>query len=521
MTRRRVPPRNQALAAQGLRCAIYARKSTTAGLEQEFNSLDAQRAVCLSYIEQQPGWQPIETRYEDGGFTGANLERPAFARLMQDVNQGLIDIVVVYKVDRLSRSLADFTRCIEHLTEAGVCFVSVTERFSTADAMGRLTMNMLASFAEFERGMVSERTRDKIQASRKRGLWTGGTVPIGYVSRNKKLIIDEPRAELVRHAFALCQRQRCISGVARALEAAGYPPPPSRRCKTAGGRWSLARLAALLRNPVYAGFLRHGDELVAGEHPPIVELAVYQEVQAVLEAGEAGPRRTGGGADTAYSLRGLLRCGACGAPMLPSSTKSRGTVYRYYRCSTRIKIGSVACTGKLVPASEVERVVVEQLQGVVSTPAVKAQVADVLRAKLSERTADADKVRAHVTRAMATISASRQALADRAHAADALALDELRSRLNDEAQQLDALRARMAAVDRELSDIEAASKDIDWMLGSLDHLPTVWQHMTPPNRWRLLGALVDRIIVREADQQIDVVLLNLAAARAANRRMPA
>ena len=200
MTKRTPTP---APGSETKRCAIYTRKSTTMGLEQEFNSLDAQRESGLAYIQRQPGWKLVDERYDDGGFTGANIDRPAFTRLLADVEAGKIDVIVVYKVDRLSRSLLDFAKMMERFTAAGVSFVSVTQNFSTADAMGRLTLNMLMSFAEFERSMIAERTRDKIAASRRKGKWTGGPVPFGYSVKDKKLLVNEVEAQVVREAFTL------------------------------------------------------------------------------------------------------------------------------------------------------------------------------------------------------------------------------------------------------------------------------------------------------------------------------
>jgi DNA invertase Pin-like site-specific DNA recombinase len=202
-------PASERVEPETKRCAIYTRKSTTMGLEQEFNSLDAQRESCLAYIERQQGWKLVDERYDDGGFTGANIDRPAFTRLMADVEAGKVDVIVVYKVDRLSRSLLDFVKVMERLSTAGASFVSITQNFSTADAMGRLTMNMLMSFAEFEREMISERTRDKIAGARRKGKWTGGPVPFGYSAKDKKLLVNEPRP-------TSCARpSRCSSPTAR------------------------------------------------------------------------------------------------------------------------------------------------------------------------------------------------------------------------------------------------------------------------------------------------------------------
>ena len=208
------------VAPETRRCAIYTRKSTSVGLEQDFNSLDAQREACAAYIQKQPGWTVVDERYDDGGFTGANIERPAFQRLLTDIDAAKIDVVVVYKVDRLSRSLLDFAKLMERFGRAGASFVSVTQNFSTADAMGRLTLNMLMSFAEFEREMIGERTRDKIAAARRKGKWTGGPVPLGYTVKEKRLVVNEAEAVLVREVFALYLEQRSTLAVARLLNEA-------------------------------------------------------------------------------------------------------------------------------------------------------------------------------------------------------------------------------------------------------------------------------------------------------------
>ena len=221
MTKRRQPATTPSALLETKRCAVYTRKSTTAGLEQSFNSLDAQREACEQYIRSQAGlgWQLIPEPYDDGGFTGANIQRPAFQRLMQDVEAGKVDIVVVYKVDRLSRSLLDFAKLMDRFNRASVAFVSVTQNFSTADAMGRLTLNVLMSFAEFEREMIGERTRDKMAAARRKGKWTGGPPPLGYDVVDRMLVVNEAEAALVRRLFDLYLGLRSAGAVARALNA--------------------------------------------------------------------------------------------------------------------------------------------------------------------------------------------------------------------------------------------------------------------------------------------------------------
>ncbi|MCG8556929.1 MAG: recombinase family protein [Proteobacteria bacterium] len=271
------------------RCAIYTRKSTAHGLEQEFSSLDAQREACERYVEGQGhlGWRLLPERYDDGGFTGANLERPAFQRLIEDIEAGKIDIVVVYKVDRLSRSLLDFARVMARFNDAGTAFVSVTQNFSTADAMGRLTLNMLMSFAEFEREMIAERTRDKIHAARRRGQWTGGQVPTGYRVEDKRLVIDELEALIVRETFELYEQHRSALAVAQLLNERGRT---TKRHKAKNGRvrkarpWSKDAVLRILKNAIYAGYMPCGDELHDGEHEGLIARDRFRRVQALLDS---------------------------------------------------------------------------------------------------------------------------------------------------------------------------------------------------------------------------------------------
>ena len=324
------------------RCAIYTRKSTTMGLEQDFNSLDAQRESCLAYVRRQMGWTVIDEQYDDGGFTGANIERPAFQRLMADVESGKIDIILVYKVDRLSRSLLDFAKVMERLNAAGTSFVSVTQNFSTADAMGRLTLNMLMSFAEFEREMIGERTRDKIAASRRKGKWTGGPVPFGYAAKDKKLVVNEGEAAIVREAYRVFLDHGRVAQSARDLTANGLLP---RRASWGRPdkelRWTKDSLSRLLENPLYAGIITCGEDSVDGEHEAIIERDQWERTQRVLRERVRGVNCHGVNPD--YVLRGLLRCGKCGEAMCPASTRKGNKVHRYYRCMTRDKFGKGCC----------------------------------------------------------------------------------------------------------------------------------------------------------------------------------
>lgn len=254
-----------------LRCAIYTRKSTEDGLDQEFNSLDAQREACEAYIESQKseGWKLVKTRYDDGGLSGGAMNRPALESLLEHVRAGKIDIIVVYKVDRLTRSLADFAKIVEILDDQGASFVSVTQAFNTTTSMGRLTLNVLLSFAQFEREVTAERIRDKIAASRKKGLWMGGPVPLGYDVRDKKMQINAKEAETVRRLFELYLELDTVRDVKAEADHRGYKTKEQKYStgrKVGGCSFTRGRLYHLLKNPLYIGRVKHKDTTYQGQH---------------------------------------------------------------------------------------------------------------------------------------------------------------------------------------------------------------------------------------------------------------
>ena len=337
--------------APARRCAIYTRKSTSAGLEQAFNSLDAQREACAHYLQSQgqATWQVLPQAYDDGGFTGASLERPAFRQLMADVQVGLIDAVVVYKVDRLSRSLLDFARVMEVFNSKGVAFVSVTQNFSTADAIGRLTLNMLMSFAEFEREMIAERTRDKISAARRKGKWTGGIIPLGYDLVDHKLVIREEEARTVRELFRGYLDGSSALNLAQDLNDRGIPLKSMRVSRARP--WTKDLVLRILRSRIYLGMVHSRGEHYPGEHSAMLDPILFEQVQDRL-APKSRVKR-GLSRNHSYLVRGTLKCGACGAVMTTCSTHRNGMEYRYYRCGTRSKQGSRACITRQLPAEAI------------------------------------------------------------------------------------------------------------------------------------------------------------------------
>jgi site-specific DNA recombinase len=363
-----------------VRCAIYTRKSTEEGLDQDFNSLHAQREAAEAYIKSQKhlGWTLVAHPYDDGGFTGGNLDRPALQQLLADIDARHIDCVVVYKVDRLSRSLLDFARLVDRFDQRSVSFVSVTQQFNTTTSLGRLTLNILLSFAQFEREIISERTSDKMSAARRKGKWVGGTPVLGYDvdPAGGRLVVNEKEGRRVREIFALFAKHRSLSAVVAELAQLRWKTK-SRKSQNGtahpGRAFAKASLRRLLTNAVYAGQVEHRGALYAGEQAAIVELSVWQEVNAELRAG----RRTGQGAVRAPQnalLTGLLLCKSCQRPMIPTYTAKPGRRYRYYVCKAARQNGWSSCPTKSVPARMIEDAVIDQLRMALRTTEAREQL---------------------------------------------------------------------------------------------------------------------------------------------------
>jgi site-specific DNA recombinase len=358
------------------RCAVYTRKSTEEGLDQAFNSLDAQREACEAYIKSQAheGWKLVKTAYDDGGFSGGSMERPAVKRLMADLKQGLIDIVVVYKVDRLTRSLADFAKIVEILDGHGASFVSITQQFNTTTSMGRLTLNVLLSFAQFEREVTGERIRDKIAASKRKGMWMGGTTPFGYNVSDRKLIVNEVEAELVRSIYQRYLDLGCVSALTIDLRDKGIVSKVkvSRRGNSHGGQpFGRGALYHLLQNQIYLGKVVHKGEAHVGLHPAIVPQDLWGQVQQGLGANRVDrrqPRAAGG----PQLLTGRLRDEG-GNLMVPSHVrKANGQRYRYY-VSQPLTAGAKHDSAAVarVPAGAIEQLVESEIRR--RLPAIEAR----------------------------------------------------------------------------------------------------------------------------------------------------
>ena len=368
MSRRSLPGKAVAAPSQPpvlkRRCAVYTRKSTEEGLDREFNTLDAQRDACEAYVASQraEGWVLVPDRYDDGGFTGGNLERPSLKRLLIDIDRGEIDVIVVYKIDRLSRSLMDFAKLVEKFDAHGVTFVSVTQSFNTTTSMGRLTLNILLSFAQFEREVIGERIRDKFAASRARGMWMGGTVPLGYDVCERKLVVNATEATIVRRVFEGFLETGSGTVLAKQLQ-------HEKLTGKSGRLLDKGDIYKLLNNRTYVGEVTHNGQVYAGQQEAIVSRGLWDQVHAILQE---SPRVRGNRhrAQLPALLKGLI-FGADGRALSPTHTRRRGRLYRYYVAQRLLK-GQEAGENIVhrVPAAEIETAVTDQVRALLSQPEV-------------------------------------------------------------------------------------------------------------------------------------------------------
>jgi len=340
-----------------VRCAIYTRKSTEEGLEQEFNSLDAQREACEAFIQSQRGlgWIAQKKRYDDGGISGGTIDRPALQTLLTDIENGKVDLVVVYKVDRLTRSLMDFAKIIETFDARGISFVSVTQQFNTANSMGRLTLNVLLSFAQFEREVTAERIRDKIAASKKKGMWMGGLPPLGYDAVDKKLVVNKTKGKTVGSLFSLYLDLQSISKLKEVADQKGYVTKRRKYGpRSAGGKsFTRGHLSQLLRNPVYVGDIVHRENVYPGQHDAIIERETWQAVQQLLD-GQAPARRSQKNSKHACLLTGLAY-DETGDRLTPTYANKKGRRYRYYISRRLVSSADKEGRGWRLPAGDLEK----------------------------------------------------------------------------------------------------------------------------------------------------------------------
>jgi len=504
---RRCGKTNDTPKPPAIRCAIYTRKSSDEGLQLEFNSLDAQREAAEAYIASQKaeGWVCLPDRYDDGGFTGGNTDRPALKRLLADIEAGRVDTVVVYKIDRFSRSLADFMRMMTVFEEHEVAFVSVTQAFDTSSSMGRLTLNILLSFAQFEREIIGERIRDKIAASRQRGKWTGGTPILGYdVDRfngSPKLVVNPAEASRVRQIFEMYVERGTLLAVVAELERRGWRSKvwTTRGGKRRGGEpIDKCRLHGMLTNVLYVGKVKHKKEVYAGEHEAIVPEDVFSKVQTRLQQ-----NRNDGGAELRNRhgalLRRLLYCKSCGRAMVHTFTGRGNKRYRYYTCTNAIKNGRRRCPVGSLPAGEIEKAVVDQIRCIAQDAELLGETLRQARAQTEEAINRLAGERRIVERGVARCHAEIRRTATTGPA-DGVAA----ARIADLTGQVDQSERRLAEIDGQLAELRdglVTEADVAAAFADFDN---VWRALSPREQVQLINLLVHRVEFDAADSTIEV-----------------
>lgn len=490
-----------------VRCAIYTRKSCEEGLELEFNSLDAQRESGEAFIasQQHEGWVCLPDHYDDGGFSGGSLDRPALNRLIADIEAGKIDCVVVYKVDRLSRSLLDFSRIMETFEKHGVSFVSVTQQFNTTHSMGRLTLNILLSFAQFEREIIGERIRDKIAAQRRKGKWAGGVPVLGYdVDRSNaspKLVVNAEEAVRVRRIFSLYLELGSLLPVVEEVTRRGWC---NKRWKTKkglarGGRpFDKCSIYSLLTNPIYIGKIKHKSDVYDGEHEPIIDPAVFDKVQMTLQKNGRG---RGNHLLNKYGalLKGILVCKACNRTMSHTFTGRGSKRYRYYTCNKAIKKGYKTCPTRSLPAAEIEAAVVDQIRCIAGDAGLRAEVLRQARSATDDEMAELTTQQTQLERQLARDHAEigRLAVAPEPSSATTARIADLHQRIARAEQQLAQVRNQISEVEQQqidAGDVAAAFADFD----------NVWNALSSREQAQVISLLVSRIEFDVTDSTIAI-----------------
>jgi len=492
-------------AVRQLRCAIYTRKSTDEGLDQEFNSLDAQREAAEAFILSQrgEGLVALQERYDDGGFSGGNLARPALERLLADIRVGAVECVVVYKVDRLSRSLIDFTRIIEIFDKHNVSFISVTQQFNTTNSLGRLTLNILLSFAQFEREIIAERTRDKVSAARRKGKWTGGRPVLGYDidSRGSRLTVNVDEAHQVKMIFRLYLDHNALIPVVREINGRGWRTKQwvTRKGVAHGGKpFTKGRLFRLLTNPVYIGKIDFKKQIYEGEHGAIVEAAIWDGVQQILQRNGRN-----GGAEVRDSygalLKGLLRCASCDGGMIRTYKTKDSRRYRHYVCAQTQEQGSANCQTKSVDEPGIKALVIRQVQRIGSDSRIVERA--VAKADEQRRNSVGDLAVEHEAaerklgslgtqlREMGPVGCGDQTVTDR--------MVDLQKRIGQ-------TERRLREILLELGSLESQSVDEGDLRTALAQFGPVWESLKSREQAQIIRTLIERIVYNGKTNKLSV-----------------
>jgi len=490
-----------------VRVAAYTRRSVEKA-EQQFGSIEQQRESIEAYVTSQKskGWVLVPTHYEDRNLSGATLDWPAFQQLLRDVEAGLVDTIAVYKFDRLSRDFVDFVQLTRHLERQNVAVVSTTEAVDTSTDVGRLILNVLASFAEFSRRQGAERVRHKMLAARQHGQWQGGRPPLGYDPVDKKLVVNRAEAKDVVAVFESFARTRSLVGTLRELDRRGIRMKRwtgKRGQRIGGDPFHKNSLTALLTNVIVSGRMRAGDEVVDGEHEAIVLGPLWNEVQAIFADGKVAPGRSERRAWSAL-LTGLLKCGVCGASMVPNYSRKGARRYGYYQCQRTKALGAAACPGSRVPQGAIEAAVVDRLADIGRDPSLVTEAVQAAHEETVRRRAEL----AQDARRFGMVVHRLKAECDELVASAARASDhtpELRARLAAVRDALQQARDRASAVRSELAALKASDLDDDALRRAIEAFTPVWAELFPAERARLIRLVVERVTIHAGTGEMAIV----------------
>lgn len=492
--------RAQGGAGSTVRCAVYCRVSNDDGLSQAFTSLDAQQVSGESFVAARKGegWSVIDERFHDGGYSGGNMDRPGLQRLIELVQAKQVEVIVVYKLDRFTRSIRDFGKLAEILEQQKVALVSVTQSIDTGTSMGRLMMHVLLSFAAFERELASERTRDKIALSRQKGRWTGGRPPLGYDAANSTLTVNTAEASMVRAIFA---KYLELGSLSKVIEWANEHGVRNKAWTTKAGEhkggslFFKSTLAQLLSNPIYIGQITHKETSYPGIHEKIIDPGVFKRVQELLaENGRCGPsllRNRYGGV-----LKGMIVCGCCGGSMVHSITSKkvdgRRVEYRYYTCLKKQAQGATRCSGRSVQAEQLESFVIDKVRSAYADPALVSMVLDAIRARSAARWRD--------------LEARRTALASERESVQPVGGRE-RAPLGGFARDRDEIERELLEVDAEIASVQSALPDRKMVQRGLDQFEALWSSLTPAEKSEILRLTVKRVHFDGVKGEVQIEML--------------
>lgn len=480
------------------RCAAYTRKSHENGLEQQFNSLDAQREAAENYIASQRmnGWRLLPDRYDDGGFSGSTMARPALKQLLTDVKDGLVDIIVVYKLDRLSRSLLDFIKLAEMLEKHNVSFVSVTQDINTSTSSGRMMLNILMTFAQYEREVIAERIRDKVAGAKRRGKYCGGPPPLGYdPDKNKKLVVNTKEAEIVKTIFQRYSEIGSAKKVTKELNEKGYRTKgwtSQKGIKRNGTEFNTSHIYRILSNYIYIGKIFHKGSVYEGEHKAIISDGLWDKVQTLIKANTV----SNGKSSSFTPLKGLIRCGYCGGAMTPTYATRKNKRYTYFMCLKDSKRGESCCPLKRVPAGDVENAVLLQLANVFKTPSLLAKA----YASLQKAEAEEMKIlQKRLTELPELLEVVRKKINSCATEDALVGLRFEFNKLNQEMLEASAKLKRLKTQPLKEADI----------IDALDNINALWVELFPGEQQHLLNLLIDNVILCKDSMKMELKTANM------------